>query len=225
VSSLLDRLLAHLVAGLLRLFALTWRVRLEGPDPFAGGHPFVAVTWHRGLFLAAATHRDRGLVVPVSRSRDGDRIDAVLHALGFGPSPRGSSSRGATSALRGMIRSVRSGHSVAILCDGPRGPARRAKPGFAALARVTGAPVVPVSLSARPALRFGSWDRVVLGLPFARVVVVYGEPLGVPKECDEDALERVREQVEGILERMTDELDARLGLVAGPRPLARGSGD
>lgn len=223
MPTVFDPLLATLVALLLRLFALTWRVQREGPDPFADGRPFVAATWHRGLFLAAAIHPDRGVVVPISRSRDGDRIDAVLRALGFGPSPRGSSSRGGATALRGMIRSVQSGSTVAIPCDGPRGPARRAKPGVAALARATGAPIVPVALSARPALRFGSWDEVVLGLPFARVLVRYGTPLEVPKDCDEDALERMREQVERTLDQMTDALDVRLGLIPAPRPAARGS--
>lgn len=202
------RVLGSLGAWILRGLAATWRVQLEGPDPFAGGAPFVAALWHRGLFIAAGVFRDRGAVVPVSLSRDGERIDAVLVRLGFGPSPRGSSSRGGPQALAGMIRAVREGRAVGVLCDGPRGPSGRAKPGVLAAARATGVTLQPVGLAARPALRFGSWDRVVLPVPFARVAVVFGPPMRVPREAPREQLDGLRAQLEGALGRSNQRAEA-----------------
>jgi hypothetical protein len=201
-----------LVAAVLRLLGLTWRLRFEGESPLVGERPVIGALWHRGLLAAAWAFRSPRVAVPVSLSRDGDLTAAVLARLGFAPSPRGSSSRGAPGLLRAMIRAGRQGLSIGVLSDGPRGPARRAKPGILAVARATGLPIHPVAVSARPCLRLGSWDRALLPLPFAEVVVAYGEPLLVPKSTGAEELETLRRRLESELDRLTDDLDARLGL-------------
>lgn len=198
-------------ALLVRLLGATWRVRIAGEDPFEEGKPMVAATWHRGLVIATYCWRNRGIVIPVSQSRDGDLACSVLSRLGFGESPRGSSSRGATGLLRNLIRLTRAGETVGILPDGPRGPARIVKPGVIGLARATGAPVVPVGISASPSTQFGSWDRALLPLPFARVACRYGEPIRVPKNTTDEELEKLREEFEATLDRMNLQLDAELG--------------
>lgn len=201
----------RLGAWLLRLLAVTWRVRVQGADPFRDG-PCLAALWHRGFLAAACVWRDRGISVPVSRSRDGDLLEAVLRRLGYGESPRGSSSEGGSRLLRGLIRCVRDQRSVAVLPDGPRGPARRLKPGVLAVARASGRPVVPVALSARPCLRLGTWDRALVPLPFARVRCAYGSPVVVPKRAGEGELDELRRALERELDALTDRVDAELGL-------------
>jgi lysophospholipid acyltransferase (LPLAT)-like uncharacterized protein len=101
---------------------------------------------------------------------------------------------------------------VGFLPDGPRGPAGIAKPGVIALARASGAPLVPVGFSASPAKRFGSWDRAILPLPFARVRCSYGEPMRVPKKVSREALEGLRSELGAALDRMNLGLDAELGI-------------
>lgn len=204
-------------AALIRALGRTWRVTTDGPDPFALEGPVVGALWHEGLLVAVWRWRGRGVAVPVSRSRDGDLIDAALGRLGFAPSPRGSSSRGASALLRSMIRLAREGHLIAVLPDGPRGPARVAKPGVVALASAAGAALVPVAVAARPCLRFGSWDRVMLPLPFARVHCVYGAPVRLPKRSDDGDVERWRAELEAALGRLGSEADLALGI---PRPAA-----
>jgi lysophospholipid acyltransferase (LPLAT)-like uncharacterized protein len=196
-------------ALLIRSLGRSWRITAEGPDPFQGHEPFLGALWHQGLLIAAYNWRGRGVAVPVSRSRDGELIDAVLRRLGFAASPRGSSSRGASALLRALVRLTREGTVVGILPDGPRGPARVAKPGALAVAAMTGAGLVPLGVAARPCFRFGSWDRVILPLPFARVHCVYGSPLHVPKKTD-DAEAPLRE-LEAQLERVTEAAERRLG--------------
>lgn len=203
-------------ALLLRLLGATWRVRTVGEDPLSKEKdgPLVITTWHRGLLIAGYHFRGRGLIVPVSQSRDGDLASSVLHHLGFDASVRGSSSRGATSLLRGLIRRARAGEPVGILPDGPRGPAGTAKPGVIALARASGARLVPLGLSASRFRQLGSWDRAILPLPFARVICSYGEPIHLPKRATEEAAEGFRRELQATLDRMNLELDLELG-VAG----------
>jgi lysophospholipid acyltransferase (LPLAT)-like uncharacterized protein len=218
------RLLGHVAAILMRLLGATWRVRTEGPDPLApresraqrrnAAHeqpPVVAAFWHRNVLIGAYYYRDRSFAAAVSRSQDGDRIAALLGALGYTAPPRGSSTRGGAAALRQLFKLVRSGTTVSVQPDGPQGPARVSKVGIVTLARLTQRPITPVGFSARPTLRFRSWDGLVLPLPFARVICRYAEPIAVPPDADDAEQERLREMLDEVLNRLTDELDSSLG--------------
>jgi hypothetical protein len=217
----LRALLARPAAWLLRALAASWRVEVSGPDhdPFAAGaaRPVLAALWHEGALCAAGFYRDRGVHVAVSRSRDGEHIAAVLARLGFGESPRGSSSRGGAEALRALLRALRAQAVVAVLVDGPRGPAKQAKPGVVTAARLAGVPILPVAMAARPCLRFASWDRMRLPPPFARLRVHYGEPLRVAREASEAEAEAARAELEARLERLGLRLE--LELAGGRRSL------
>jgi lysophospholipid acyltransferase (LPLAT)-like uncharacterized protein len=197
-------------ATFLRVLGSTWRFESHGPDPIGTTPLLIGAAWHRGLLVAAWRWRDHGLAIPVSQSRDGDLVEGVLRRLGFAESPRGSSSRGGSALLRALIRCLRDGGTVGILPDGPRGPAGEAKPGVVALARATGAAVIPVGVAASPVLRFRSWDRAILPLPFARVRCHYGSPLRVPKEASGQGLEEWRRRLEQALDAIDEEAEEGL---------------
>jgi lysophospholipid acyltransferase (LPLAT)-like uncharacterized protein len=80
------------------------------------------------------------------------------------------------------------------------------------LARQTGKPISPVGFSARPCIRFRSWDGTLLPLPFARVPCVYGPAISVPWNAEPDDEEVIRHQLDRELNRLTDEADGRCGL-------------
>ena len=160
------------------------------------------------------------MAVPVSRSDDGELVAGVLLRLGFAEPLRGSSSQGGAAVLRQLARTVDRGVSAAILTDGPRGPARRSKPGVVALARLTGAPIAPASFSARPCVRFRSWDGSLLPLPFARVVCRFGDPIPVARDTAVEAEPELVARLDAALNRDTDALDAALGLRDDHRPHA-----
>lgn len=216
--------LTRLVAWLLRLLGATWRLEIEGEDPLAGGAAAIGAGWHRDILIAAYAFRGRGFSVPVSRSRDGDLIAKLLVALGYAPPPRGSSSRGGASALRGLARLVKGGTSVSLPVDGPRGPARRAKIGVASLARLTGVAITPYAFSARPCLRFGSWDGTLLPLPFARVTGRFGAAILVDAQAEPRDEERIARLLDRDLDALTDELDARMELPGRRTPTAPPAG-
>jgi hypothetical protein len=100
---------------------------------------------------------------------------------------------------------------VAIVPDGPRGPARRLQGGIVSLAATTGAPIVPVGVAVRPARRLASWDRFMVPAPFARCAVVFG---GLVEVKSPDDREEARARAERALDEATDAADA---LVGAPR--------
>lgn len=214
-----DAALGWLGALALRALGRTWRVSFEGPDPFAESRPQprIGAFWHRNLLVASYLFRNRGVTAFVSRSRDGDLVTGALAHLGYAHPARGSSSRGGAAGLRDMVRRVRNGLVAAVVTDGPRGPARRSKPGVIALARLTAAPITPLALSGRPCLRFRTWDRTLLPLPFARVVCRFAPPIAVRRDGDRETEDRLRLALDRELNRMTDALDLRLGFADANR--------
>lgn len=182
--------------------AYTGRARLERAR--AGGAPVLFAVWHGRVIPFVATHRRRGIVGLVSEHRDGEYIARVLGPLGF-VVVRGSTTRGAARALFDMSQRAREGRDLAVTPDGPRGPRRAVRPGVVALARRAGTPVVPVGVAARGFV-FPTWDRFVVPWPWARVSVVYGEPLFV-SEGDATAADALHEEVAMRIEDATSEAD------------------
>ncbi len=200
--------IGRLAAWLIRALGATWRVRSEGTNPMLGNRAAqLGAMWHRDVIIATWWFRDLGIATPVSRSADGELITPFVVSLGYREPPRGSSSRGGAAVLRSLVRHINAGATAGILIDGPRGPARQSKLGIIALARLTGVPITPIAFSASPALRFHSWDRTVLPLPFARVVARFGEPICVPRDASPDDEEALRREVEARFNSLTDALD------------------
>lgn len=201
-----QRVLGRVAAVAIRLLGRTWRV--EGPA--VPTHPLVGALWHAGFLVAAHLFRDGDIAIVVSRSRDGDLIDAALRPLGYAESLRGSSSRGGTTALRQGIRRLREGGRIAVLLDGPKGPARAAKPGVLHLAHAADVPLLPVAIVAKPTHRFASWDETELPFPFARVRYALGEPLRLPKELTDESVARTLRELEARIAGLEAELRTEL---------------
>lgn len=154
-----------------RLYAATWRVHRMNARLFeetVAGGPAVLACWHAEQLALLGTHLGRGFQVMVSLSRDGELLAGALPMLGLG-AVRGSSSRRGREALAECAARLEEGRAVALAVDGPRGPAQEPKAGAAALAARTGRPILLLSASARPCWRLGSWDRMEVPWPLARV--------------------------------------------------------
>jgi lysophospholipid acyltransferase (LPLAT)-like uncharacterized protein len=171
-----------------------------------GRRPAVYVLWHGRLLPCAYRYRRYRLGTLISRNRDGDYIAGVVRRWGF-TVIRGSSSRGGSSALRGIVRMLQSGRSVALTPDGPRGPRQQMKAGPVLAAQMAGVPIIPVSAAASSGRYFGSWDRFLVPAPFAVTPVALGEPLVVPADLSGGDLDDVVRQVGESLNRLTTLVD------------------
>lgn len=166
------------------------------------GRPVIFVLWHGRLLPLGYLHRGQRVYGLASLSADGEYIARVLQHWGM-PMVRGSSSRGGDTAFREMVRVVRSGHSMSITPDGPRGPRQQLKPGVIQLAQLTGAPLIPIGAAANRAWCFVSWDRFLVPQPFARVHVEYGEPVEIARDADAGAVATAAARVQQALDGLT----------------------
>ena len=201
-------------ALLVRALGATWRVDASGlvafDDAIARGQRCIFAFWHAQLLPLVWTHRGRGIVVLVSRHRDGQLITRIIERLGFVTS-RGSSTRGGEEGVMDMLRRAEEGRLLAITPDGPRGPAGILKPGLVYLASRSGLPIVPVATASSRRWTLRSWDRFSVPRPFTRVVVAYGDPIAVPPRLEGPALESWRTRVQEALAAHTAAVRARAG--------------
>jgi len=147
-------------------------------------------------------------VAVISESEDGEIIARFFRDLG-GNCIRGSSSRRAEDALRGMVRELERGASVFITPDGPRGPKYRLADGLIQAARLSQRPIVPVSGSFGRSLRLRStWDEFEVPLPFGRFTFHFGQPTFVPREMSAREYDEVKSLVLARMMETTARADA-----------------
>lgn len=192
--------LAAVLAAWLGFAHRTTRWRLEiDPDTavlFREGRPLIVAVWHERLpplvchwtrLPDLAVRPRQRLHFVISTHRDGRLIARIAQRVGIAV-VEGSSSRGGREALGRMLTLLGRGEvAVGITPDGPRGPRRVPQQGVAALAQLSGRPVVCAAAAVRRHIRLGSWDRMMLALPFTSGAVVVGSPLRFARGTDSAA--------------------------------------
>jgi lysophospholipid acyltransferase (LPLAT)-like uncharacterized protein len=210
-----------LLAAYLRFVQRTNRMTTVPADidaAIAGETPLIAAMWHGQhlmMPLARPITMDR-LAVLISRHEDAGAQAEAAARLGITPI-RGSGGpadrvyyKGGASAMRELMRQLESGVSVAMTADVPK-RARVAGLGIVTLARLSGRPIVPTAAVTSRRLQFNTWDRASLGLPFGRAVVVVGDPIRVPADADDEAMEAARLAVQHGLDEAHRQAYAMVG--------------
>ncbi len=150
---------------------------------------FIMSIWHEQVLTVMAAHaHQEPYIALASRSKDGEYAAHVANKFGF-YAVRGSSrgrrgDKGGKEALTEYIEKLSQGISGGITIDGPKGPRHVCKPGIVIMSHKTGSPIVPVIAEASRYWEFNSWDRFKLPKPFAKIKIIYGEPIKIEKRND-----------------------------------------
>jgi lysophospholipid acyltransferase (LPLAT)-like uncharacterized protein len=194
---------------LIKMIGGTIRWQVEGWENWeaASGEGQIPIYtfWHNRVFLATYFWRRRRIVVMTSQSFDGEYIARFIQRFGYGAA-RGSSTRGGVGAIVEMVRLMRAGSPTAFTIDGPKGPRYVAKMGAVLLAKKTGHPILPFTITPKSFWTISkSWDHSQIPKPFTRARVRIAAPIFVPPDADEIVLEAKREE----LQRALDEINQR----------------
>ena len=207
-----------LARGLLGLLAVTCRllpVRGAGHLEQLQASEAAAIVsyWHQmqifcGRFLLIRARKGLKISFLTSPSVSGEVPAAIIRRWGAGVL-RGSSKRSAGQALKDMFDVlVGQKTSLVITPDGPTGPIHEFKTGTILLARMTKAPIILIAYAARPCIRWNSWDRFIVPLPFAKVAIAIDEPFFVPAGSGTDDLGRLRQELEVRMAKLVAEAEA-----------------
>ena len=175
------------------------------------GRAVVLVGWHGHDLIHLAAFRRmfpeaRGAII-VEDNTAGRLLKRAAARLGVDGTAL-SLDPDSTRSARGIVRFaalVRAGRLGLLAVDGPAGPAREVKPGAAFIARRADAVLIPCATAARPAVGLPRWDRHLVPLPFARTVVVIGDPIETRSPANDPAL---------TVESLTEAIARSLGDVA-----------
>jgi len=209
--SFTDRLLIRaadlLFFLLIKLIGRTINFEIEGWEHWeaasTNGRLPIYAFWHNRVFLSTHFWQRRRIVVMTSKSFDGEYIARFIQRFGYGAA-RGSSTRGATGAVVEMIRLMRAGCPTAFTIDGPKGPRHIAKMGAVLLAKKTGNPILPFTITAEKFWEASkSWDGFQVPKPFTSARVDIAEPIYVSADADEDELRAKRDELQHALDEIT----------------------
>jgi lysophospholipid acyltransferase (LPLAT)-like uncharacterized protein len=170
------------------------------------GKNLIMAFWHGRIFMATYYFRNQGIVVMTSQNRDGEYIARVIQRFGYGVA-RGSSTRGSRGATTEILRALDKGTDVGFTMDGPRGPRYIAKRGAAFIARKSGRPILPFSVSVEKKWVMNSWDDFQIPKPFSRAVVLIGNPIYINADASEEEVRIIENQIQQSLDDLRDRGD------------------
>jgi hypothetical protein len=208
-----------MAAEYLRLVFRTTRFVYEPEPMYAEAEalaPVIVGMWHGQHFLMPFLRRGKRAKVLVSRHRDGEVNAIAAQHLGVG-TIRGSGGdgrefqrKGGVGAFREMLQALEDKWNVATTADVPK-RARVVGLGIIMLARESGRPIMPFAMVTSRFIRLKNWDSTTINLPFGRGAVVGIEHVYVPPDADAETMEKLRLQVEALLNEATRRAYAAVG--------------
>jgi hypothetical protein len=179
-------------------------------------NPAIYVFWH-GRFALMNFIKPKNMKAygVVSKHTDGELIARVIKKFGF-ESIRGSTNRvlgengkpakdrGGTKAIRDCIKILKQNNILFITPDGPRGPERKFKENLLFIAKMSGAPVVPISFTCKQAIKLNTWDRFLYPLPFSKPIIKCGEPFYINKNATEEEMQQTALKIEQKLNELSN---------------------
>lgn len=210
VLQIVPWLAARVVQCLFRCLRVVHVDRAHAEGCWARGERIIVAFWHGRLLMMPFAYPGQPGAILISQHRDGEYISRIAAHFGF-EVIRGSATRGGMRAAKQMVRTIRNGLNLVITPDGPRGPHAQVKSGIIEMARLTGAPIVPVSFSASRRRILGSWDRFLVPIPFSHAVYIWGQPMYVPRTATKSEVTKHREALEERLNLLTLRADTYFG--------------
>jgi hypothetical protein len=183
-----------------RLLSLTWKVTIVEPESMLSSRtnrdPVIFAHWHGdelALIQLIGTYR---IATIASTSKDGELMNTVVSLQG-GVTSRGSSTRGAVHALKGLIRMIRKDkRNSSFAVDGPKGPIYTIKPGVFEVSRLTQCPIYAAGIACDRRWVFEkAWNKTYLPKPFARICIYWVGPLGPVTENQDPRSKELSEQL------------------------------
>jgi len=176
-----------------RLLAGSWRMR-PMLDRVTLPTPVIFACLHRDILPAIRYVRPARPALLVSNSPDGDILVRTLGRRDYS-FVRGSTGAGGERALVGLRRMLESGVSIGIAVDGPKGPYGEVQDGVLHLARLTGAPILPLRAEPAGAWVLGTWDRTVVPRPGATIRMVSAPGLTCGRESSPEDLQALKSKL------------------------------
>lgn len=203
-KDLLQNIGLIVLPNLIRLICLTLRVKVIKPDNFEVKSNFVFMFWHGTMIVPWYYNRNNNFVAVVSQSKDGEILSKTLKKWNY-ELIRGSSSVDSKIVFQNMIEALQRGKNLAITPDGPRGEIYKLKIGGIIAAMRTGKEIVLCGAAYSKKIKFNSWDKFELPLPFSKAVLILSSPIKILPDLSREDYEKIRQNLETELNKLQAE--------------------
>ena len=168
---------------------------------------FILCFWHgRLLMMPLSWNNKKKINVLISAHSDGQLLSKTVKYFDI-KTIIGSSSKGGSEAIRNIIKSLKSGISIGMTPDGPRGPRMKINSVIIKIASLTGNKIVPLSYSVKKKIFLNSWDKFLVALPFGKGCFIWGKPIKIKKNISNNEDLKLSNKLEKILLKLTKEAD------------------
>lgn len=212
-SSAVIKLKGFLLAWVLRLLCLTWRVCFQGREHmdwlYNTESCFLLCFWHGKYVPIFPLLEGYKACVISSQSDRGSIIAEICRNFGYQSAQiPDQASRDSFRLMKEILSQARAGGTAA---DGPLGPYHQVKYSLIQVASALGFDLLPVSVgSSRKIILNKRWDRMELPLPFTKVCMVFGKPIKVPPNLRSGQIR----QLAGHLAKAITDLDDKAQKIA-----------
>ncbi len=170
----------------------------SGSDGLATLKPAIYAYFHGQMYVLLGLSPRNRMSLIASNSRDGEMIARAAEFMGFEVA-RGSRTHGGVKGAFNLINAAEHNRSVLFPVDGPKGPFEIVKAEVIRLAQITKLPIIPVVSRARTRDLMKSWDRYNCPYLNTKMVYVFGEPLEVPANADDEEKENLRVELQNYM--------------------------
>jgi lysophospholipid acyltransferase (LPLAT)-like uncharacterized protein len=189
-----------LLSGFIKILIKTTKYKVIESEEAVKHKQAVIIFWHRKIIptMLGTDFLDKKSSL-VSSSKDGDILEEVLKRFD-NLVVRGSSNRDSVKSLKQILKLIKTGFSVGIAIDGPRGPIYEPKSGALYIAMKTGLPMIPIGGYTNKKWIFKkAWDKFELPKFFSKSCYYVGEPLYFSKDSDiESSMKLIKEKLHEV---------------------------
>jgi len=187
----------------------TLRLKIIGADKFYSlnnaGKNIVFVFWHQATFIPLYHYRNRKACLLTMKSVKGEVLARMCERLGYQVTRLATEDD--AKGFRQMLNLIKEGYDSNLAVDGPDGPIFKMKPGAIFLAKKLGNPILPVVAAARPAWTlFWRWDKYFVPWPFAKALILFGDPIDPTTGSIEELRERCEKALRDLNHRAQKEV-------------------
>lgn len=191
-----------ILPSLLNLLIKSLKIEIENSGTL-NSENYVLMFWHGKMLCGWWLGKDKNFYGVVSQSKDGEILSRLLLKWKY-KLIRGSSSKDSKEVMNQMVEVLKSGFSLAITPDGPRGPREKMKIGGLIAAVRSNKPVALCGIHYEKKFVFNSWDKFELPKPFSKVLIKLSEPKKFPAGLSNDEYERIRQELEDELKQLSN---------------------
>jgi lysophospholipid acyltransferase (LPLAT)-like uncharacterized protein len=208
--------LGGIVALWLRFCHATTRWERQGDEDLIAAlreGPVIVILWHESVMMGPPLWLKafgKGAILR-DTSPAGRLSGGVQRHFGMIPFEMAATAAGIT-VLRDVLRLVKSGVSLGITADGPKGPARVVKDAPLDWIKATGLPVFTFAYAMSHSRRASTWDRMQVALPFGRGMCIFRKWQGeVPRRADAATMAAVRAHIARALDQSLADAEPAIG--------------